>query len=126
MLATRRVHTTLPTSDVERLRRFYEDVLGLTPFAERPAAVFYRVGDGSLFVLSKAGGRATGAHTQMAFSVPDVAAEVRELRARGVAFEAYEQPKTEDGVARLPSGRAAWFKDPDGNLIGLLQLDEPV
>ena len=126
MLTDRRVHTTLPTGDVERLRRFYEDVLGLTPFAERPAAVFYRVGDGSLFVLSRSGARSTGAHTQMAFSVPDVEAEVRELRARGVAFESYEQPKTVDGVARIPAGRAAWFKDPDDNLIGILQLDDPV
>jgi catechol 2,3-dioxygenase-like lactoylglutathione lyase family enzyme len=107
MLSERRAHTTLPTPDPERLRRFYEDVLGFTPFEERPAAVLYRAGEG----------------TQLAFTVPDVEAEVAELRARGVVFEEYEAPKTEHGIARLPAGRAAWFHDPDGNLLGIVEFD---
>ena len=90
MLTLRRVHATLPTDDPERLRVFYETTLGFVPFAERPGAVIYQAGDGSLFAISKAGGRPTGAHTQMAFTVPDIAAEVAELRSRGVVFEAYE------------------------------------
>lgn len=126
MLPERRLHTTLPTPDPERLRTFYEQTLGFTPFAERPGAVLYRAGDGTLFAISKAGARATGATTQMAFSVPDVAAEVAELRARGVVFEDYETPKTEHGIGRVGAGWAAWFKDPDGNLIGVLQFDDPV
>ena len=125
MLATRRVHTTLPTPDLERLRAFYEGILGLVPYAERPGVVLYRVGEGSLFAISRSGSRATGGHTQMAFTVPDIDAEVRELRRRGVVFEDYDSPRTEDGIARLPVGRAAWFKDPDGNLIGVLQFDDP-
>jgi catechol 2,3-dioxygenase-like lactoylglutathione lyase family enzyme len=119
------VHTTLPTPDPERLRTFYEDVLGLVPYAERPGAILYRVGEGSLFAISRSGNRATGDHTQMSFTVPDIDAEVAELRDRGVVFEEYETPKTEGGIARLPVGRAAWFKDPDGNLIGVLQFDDP-
>lgn len=126
MLPDRRVHTTLPTLDPERLRSFYEQTLGFVPFAERPGAVLYRAGDGTLFAISKAGGRATGAHTQMAFTVPDIAAEVAALRARGVVFEEYETPRTEQGIGRVGAGRAAWFKDPDGNLIGVLQFDDPV
>ena len=126
MLADRRVHTTLPTSDVERLRVFYEQTLGFTPFAERPGAVLYQAGDGTRFAISKAGGRPTGAHTQMAFAVPDIKTEVADLRARGVILEEYETPKTEHGIGRVGAGRAAWFKDPDGNLIGVLQFDEPV
>src|SRR5262249_28867455 len=69
---------------------------------------------------------ASGAHTQVAFTVPDIAAEVAELKARGVVFEAYEQPKTVDGVATMPAGRAAWFKDPAGNLLGLIEFNEPI
>jgi catechol 2,3-dioxygenase-like lactoylglutathione lyase family enzyme len=125
MLSTRRVHTTLPTPDPERLRTFYEDVLGLVPYAIRPGAVLYRVGEGTLFAISRSGNRATGSHTQMSFTVPDIDAEVAELRNRGVVFEEYETPKTDGGIARLPVGRAAWFKDPDGNLIGVLQFDDP-
>ena len=62
----------------------------------------------------------------MAFTVPDIVSEVADLRARGVVFEEYETPRTEQGIGRVGAGRAAWFKDPDGNLIGLLQFDEPV
>lgn len=97
MLADRRAHTTLPTPDVDTLRKFYEQVLGLEPYAVRTGATFYRVGDGTLFAITRSGGKATGAHTQLSFTVPDVAAEVAELRARGVSFEEYETPKTVGG-----------------------------
>ncbi|HLX35295.1 MAG TPA: VOC family protein [Candidatus Limnocylindrales bacterium] len=125
MLADRRVHTTLPAPDVDALRPFYEETLGLTPLAVRPAAVVYRVGDGSIFVLSRSGAK-PGGHTQMAFTVPDLEVQVAELRSRGVVFEEYETPKTVDGIATLPAGRAAWFKDPAGNLLGLFAWNDPV
>jgi catechol 2,3-dioxygenase-like lactoylglutathione lyase family enzyme len=126
MLRDRRVQPTLPTQDVDALRPFYEDILGFEPIAIRPGAVIYRAGGGTRFVVSRSGGRSTGAHTQMSFEVPDLEAEVRELRARGITFESYEMPKTVDGIAPMPAGRAAWFKDPDGNLIGLIEFAEPV
>lgn len=125
MLTDRRVHPTLPTLDVDALRPFYEDVLGFTPRAVRPAAVIYDAGAGTLFAISRSGTPSSSTHTQMAFTVPDIEAEVAELRARGVVFEEYETPKTDDGVARLPAGRAAWFKDPHGNVIGLIEFDDP-
>lgn len=126
MLPQRRVHAVIPTADVDRLRGFYEGTLGFSPHGERPGAVMYSAGDGSVFVVSRSGGRSDGSFTQMAFTVPDVAAEVAELRARGVVFEEYETPKTDGGVARMPAGHAAWFRDPDGNLIGLIEFDEPL
>ena len=126
MLADRRVHTTLPTLDVDRLRRWYEDVLGFVPFAERPGAVLYKTAAGSLFALSRAGSASAGTTTQMAFTVDDVDAEVADLRARGVVFETYETPATIDGIATIGPGRAAWFKDPDGNLLALIQFHDPV
>ena len=61
----------------------------------------------------------------MAFTVADVAAEVAQLEARGVVFESYASPRTEGGIAAIGPGRAAWFKDPDGNLLALLQWDDP-
>jgi catechol 2,3-dioxygenase-like lactoylglutathione lyase family enzyme len=125
MLSSRRVHATLPSPDPQALKAFYEEKLGLVPFAEQPGAIIYRVGEGSLFVISRSGLR-PGGHTQMSFTVPDIEAEVRELRERGVVFEEYEAPKTENGIATMPAGRAAWIKDPDGNLIGLFQFHEPV
>jgi catechol 2,3-dioxygenase-like lactoylglutathione lyase family enzyme len=123
MLADARAHATLPTSDVEALRPFYEDVLGFTPHAILPSAVVYRAGGGSLFAISRSGGAASGTHTQLAFSVIDIEATVAELRGRGVVFEEYESPRTENGIARLPVGRGAWFRDPAGNLLGVAQFD---
>ena len=126
MLADRRVHATLPTSDVDALRPFYEDVLGLAPYAILPGAVIYEVGDGTRFAISRSGIPSAGSHTQMAFTVPDVDAEVASLRERGVRFESYEAPATDAvGIARIGSGRAAWFKDPAGNLLAVLQFDDP-
>ena len=122
MLSDRRAHTTLPTHDVDALRPFYERVLGFRPRAVLATAVLYDAGDGSVFAISRAGVASSGTHTQMAFTVPDIEAEVAELRSRGVVFEAYETPKTERGIARLAFGRAAWFKDPHGNVLAVLPM----
>jgi predicted enzyme related to lactoylglutathione lyase len=126
MLGDRRVHAILPTADIDALRPFYEETLGLTPLAVRRGVVLYRAGAGTLFGISRSGGKASGAHTQVAFTVTDIETEVAELKARGVVFEAYETPLTVDGVATMPDGRAAWFKDPAGNLLGLIEFNEPV
>jgi catechol 2,3-dioxygenase-like lactoylglutathione lyase family enzyme len=124
MLADRRAHAVLPTGDVDALRPFYEEVLGFTPHAVLASGVAYRAGDGSLFVISRSAGISTGAFTQIGFTVPDIEAEVAELRGRGVVFEEYEAPKTEGGIARMPVGRAAWFRDPAGNLLVIVQFDQ--
>jgi len=125
MLSECRVHTTLPTSDVERLRDWYVEVLGMTPFAERPGAVLFRTGAGSAFAISRGSVLSSGTHTQMAFTVEDIEAEVADLASRGIVFEAYDAPKTEGGIATIGAGRAAWFKDPDGNLLAVLQFHDP-
>lgn len=124
MLPDRPVYPALPTPDLERLRRFYEDVLGFTVRDENARTIYYRAGDGTFFALARSAGRPSGAHTQMAFLVADVEGEVAALRDRGVVFETYETPRTVDGIADMAVGRAAWFKDPDGNLIGMIQLND--
>ncbi|MEO8570303.1 MAG: hypothetical protein ABI553_01265 [Chloroflexota bacterium] len=48
-----------------------------------------------------------------------------ELRGRGVTFEDYDAPRTEDGIATIGASRAAWFKDPHGNLLAVIQFFEP-
>ena len=78
MLPGRRVHPTLPTSDLERSRAFYENVLGFTPWDVSPGGVTYEAGEGTRFFVFPSAGRAAGTHTQMGFTVPDIEAEVRE------------------------------------------------
>jgi hypothetical protein len=60
----------------------------------------------------------------MAWRVDDLEAEVTELRERGVRFENYDGPdlQTVDGIAATPVGRAAWFKDSEGNVLTISQL----
>jgi len=125
MLPDRRVHTTLPVSDLDRTRRFYEDTLGFKPIEENPAAILYRAGEGTVFAITRSSGKAAGTHTQMGFTVQDIAGEVADLKGRGVVFEEYDTPglKTVDSVAATGAGHAAWFKDPEGNLLGLIQFD---
>jgi len=124
MLPDRRAHTTLPVASLEPSRAFWEGRLGFVPFRVMPTAVLYSAGDGSRFAISQSSGRPSGAHTQMAFSVPDIEAEVAELTAKGIVFESYDIPglKTEGGIAQMGATRAAWFKDPEGNLIGIVQF----
>ena len=130
MLAQARVSTRLPAEDLDRARRFYSEKLGLEPAEERPGAVRYDCVGGS-FALFESAGAASGTHTQMALEVDDLEATVASLKARGVVFEQYDAPgfKTKNGIADIEGNypskgvgeRGAWFKDSEGNLLGLGQ-----
>jgi len=124
MLPKRRVHATLPVSDLAVARDFWEGQLGFVPLEVWPTAVLYAGAGGSVFAISRASARATGGNTQMAFTVPDIAAEVAELTGLGIAFEAYDLPglRTIDGIAEMGGNRVAWFRDPDGNVIGVIEF----
>ncbi len=121
MLKGARVAVTIPAQDLKRAKQFYADKLGLTPAEESPEGHVYRMEDGTEFLLFQSSGKASGAHTQMGLDVDDVHAEVKELKARGVQFEEYDLPglKTVDSVADIGPGKAAWFKDSEGNLIAI-------
>ena len=120
MFKDRPVFTTLPVTDPARARRFYAEKLGLTP--TQPDGDFFECGDGTRFVISKMGSK-PGGHTQMAFVVEDIARSLRELTAKGVVFEDYDYPtlKTVNGVFDAGDLKSAWFKDSEGNMIGLMQ-----
>jgi catechol 2,3-dioxygenase-like lactoylglutathione lyase family enzyme len=125
------VAARLPAQDLNRARTFYAEKLDLEPIEERTGGLLYRCGSG-LFAVFASGGSPSGSHTQISFEVADLRATVRILRARGIVFEEYDVPglKTVDGVAEIvgnyPSkgGRgelAAWFKDSEGNMLGVGQ-----
>ena len=124
MLAELRVHVTLPVGDLDRARAFYEGTLGFSPYDVQPTAVLYRAGEGTLFAISKGTALSSGTHTQMAFTSHDLEADVAATRAQGVTFEEYDFPgfKTVGGIAPVGPNRAAWFKDSEGNLIGIIQF----
>jgi catechol 2,3-dioxygenase-like lactoylglutathione lyase family enzyme len=130
MLEYSNVATRLPARDLERARRFYSEKLGLEPIEERPGGLLYRGGAG-FFALFESVGTASGSHTQMGWEVVDIDAAVAALKARGVVFEEYNLPglKTVNGIADIDGNypskgvgeRGAWFKDSEGNLLGIGQ-----
>ena len=130
MLEHAEAATRLPAQDLERARAFYAEKLGLEPVEERPGCLRYRCGN-SYFALFASAGAAAGTHTQMGWEVDDLAATVAALRARGVVFEEYDLPgiRTVDGIADIDGNypskgvgeRGAWFRDSEGNLLGIGQ-----
>jgi catechol 2,3-dioxygenase-like lactoylglutathione lyase family enzyme len=131
MLEGSDVAARLPAQDLERAKAFYAEKLGLRPSEERPGGLRYRCGKG-WFALFASSGLPSGNHTQLGWEVEDIEATVTELRARGVVFEEYDLPglKTVNGIAQVaghyPSRgglgeKAAWFRDSEGNLLGIGQ-----
>jgi predicted enzyme related to lactoylglutathione lyase len=116
-------HATLPAADLHRLRDFYEEKLSLTPSQEMPGALIYGSGP-SAFQVYETPNAGSATNTALTWVVDDLDAEMRRLRDAGVTFEDYDQPglTTEGGVAELDGGRAAWFKDSEGNILCLTQM----
>ena len=133
MLKGSGVATRLPVHDLARARRFYAEKLGLEACEERPGGLRYRCGSGE-FALFESDGSSPGTFTQIAWEVDDLEATVAMLRGRGVVFEEVDVPglQTVDGVAEVEGNypskggrgeRAAWFRDSEGNLLG---IGEPI
>ncbi len=125
MLSNVPVVPTLPVVDLERARKFYQEKLGLKllPYPEPDGAIF-ECGEGTqLFLYQRAQTKAD--NTAAAFIVPDIVSTVRELKNNGVKFEEYNLPgiKTINSIATLGSTKSAWFKDPEGNILGLAQYE---
>ena len=123
------ITAALPAQDLDRAKNFYVEKVGLQALESRfleasDGQVGLSVGDGAnrLFVYP-AQARSSGEFTQAVIQVTNVRAAVEEMRGRGVEFEEYDTPetRTEGGIARMPGGgEGAWFKDSEGNLLGLV------
>ena len=126
MLAELEIHATIPANDLARSQQFYQEKLGLAPAGEVPGGggLIYRCYN-SWFLLYPSLHAGTASHTQMGWQTDDIEQEVAELKARGLVFEEYDTPhlKTVDGIATTGPIRAAWFKDSEGNLLGLVQVE---
>jgi catechol 2,3-dioxygenase-like lactoylglutathione lyase family enzyme len=129
VLTTSRVTANIPAADLQRARAFYADKLGLVPDSELPAGVLlYRTDAGTDFSVYETAYAGQAGHTVAQWHVQDIESEVHDLSAKGVEFEVYDMPEvTWDGpIASLPGmGRAAWFKDSEGNTMCIDQTEEP-
>jgi len=115
---------TLPAADMTRAKAFYRDKLALEPFQEEAdGSARYQVG-GTMLLIYPSEFAGTNKATAAGFAVSDIDAVVSDLKGRGMAFEEldYGELKTVDGIMTLPGGtRGAWFKDSEGNTIGIFQ-----
>ena len=122
----------LRAEDLARAKKFYIDVLGLTPRdLPGPAGegmAMFEAGDGTMVLIYERPGMPAPQSTALGFGLPadkfdDVAAD---LRARGVSFEDYDLPeiglKTVNGIAEFAGTKAAWFKDSEDNIVNIASM----
>jgi catechol 2,3-dioxygenase-like lactoylglutathione lyase family enzyme len=124
VVAQNRISAVVCSTDLARSREFYEQKLGLTLSAETvPNHLLFQAGDGSTLLVYGRPSPNLADHTQVRFWCADIAADVRELVARGIGFDLVEfgDFKMVDHVLTTPVGKSAWIKDPDGNTIALFQ-----
>ena len=112
----------IASSDLDRSKRWYAKVGGYEPLWEVDGQVLgYRSGK-TTFNVYKTDFAGTARNTVAGFGPPDIRAEMADLRARGVTFDEYDMgnARTVDGLLVDTDGTTnAWFKDPDGNVLGL-------
>ncbi|SRR6266481_9397421 len=123
MLKNAQIIPYIPVANVARARKFYEEKVGLKPKQEYAGGVIYECGNGSWAFMYPSPGAGTSKASTAFWAVDDVAAEVAELKARGVVFEEYNMPgiKMENSIATGGGAKTAWFKDTEGNILAVSQ-----
>jgi catechol-2,3-dioxygenase len=124
MLASHPIDPMILATDLAAARGFYGETIGLEVMIESDDFLTFRCGGDSRLVVTRSSTGSTEPQTKASWRVSDLAAEVAELRSRGVVVEEYDEPglKTVDGIADVGFALAAWLVDPHGNSLGLLQF----
>ena len=120
MLKDAEVMAMVPVKDIKEAEKFYSETLGLNKVDENPGGITYKCGDGKAFVYQtpEAG---TAKSTVATWAVSEIGKVVDELKAKGCKFEHYDYPgATHEGDVHVwGKMKAAWFRDPSGNILGL-------
>ena len=126
MLENQPIDVMLLGTDLGVAKEFYGERIGLEVLLESDDFVTFRCGGDSRLVVTKSTTGTSEEQTKASWRVDDIAAEVSELRSRGVEIREYDEEwlKTVDGVADVGFALAAWFIDPSGNNLGLLEFKD--
>jgi len=126
MLGDHLVFPILLSKDLAASRAFYHGTLGLEILREDDERIIFRCGAGSQLTVTLSTTGTADTQTQLAWRVPDLRAELADLRARGVPIQDYDvpDPKTENGVADMGFAWAAWIIDPSRNVLGIMQPND--
>lgn len=126
MLSEGKVIATIAVSDIAAGKAFYGEKLGLKQVDESPGGVTYESGEGSRVFVYQSSFAGTNQATCATWAVSDVEAAVNDLKAKGINFEHYDMPemKIEGDIHTWGDGseKAAWFKDPDGNILNVSSM----
>ena len=117
---------TIAVKDIKASRKFYEDTLGLMVSGSGDEGVIRFTSGGSKILVYQSQFAGTNQATTATWVVDDVDGVVRDLKARGVTFEHYDFPgMTREGDIHISGSiRNAWFKDPDGNILSIVNRGE--
>jgi predicted enzyme related to lactoylglutathione lyase len=128
MLNDSRVEANIPAADLQRARTFYADKLGLTPVQDMGGVnLVYETAGGTRFNLYETAFAGQAGHTIAQWHVADIESEVRDLKGKGISFEVYADMPGVEWKGEIASmkgmGRAAWFRDSEGNTMCLDQAE---
>ena len=113
----------IAVTDLDRARKFYEDTLGLTAKEAMPGEVFEVKSGDTTFEVYRSEFAGTNKATALNFQVDDIDAEVRDLKEKGIFFEHYDVEGliSKGDIYEGEGMKTAWFKDPDGNILSLIE-----
>lgn len=113
----------IAVKDLDRAKIFYRDTLGLEPVDEFGSEVVRMKSGDTILDVYRSEYAGTNKATALTFGVDDIDSEVSELKDKGVSFEHYElDGLTREGDIYSAEGmKTAWFKDPDGNILSLIE-----
>jgi catechol 2,3-dioxygenase-like lactoylglutathione lyase family enzyme len=122
MFANTKAFSGFAVDDLEKARRFYGETLGIRTSEQYGLMTLHLAGGRDTLVYPKTG-HTPATYTILNFPVDDIGKAVDELAARGVRCERYEGMNTQDekGISRGEGPYIAWFKDPAGNILAVLQ-----
>jgi catechol 2,3-dioxygenase-like lactoylglutathione lyase family enzyme len=127
MLSASNVMAMVAVSDLAKGKEFYGGKLGLKSVGENEGGVAYKSGTGELFMYPAPSAGKNEA-TSVSWDVDDIESVVKDLSGKGISFEHYDMPyaKLEGDIHVMMDGmaKAAWFKDPDGNILGITQMSQ--
>jgi predicted enzyme related to lactoylglutathione lyase len=111
----------IPVTKMDRAKKFYQEILGLPVAETTEENVVVFLAGGSPITLYPREAPSRADHTLLSFEVKEIERVVRALSERGVHFEEYDYPnlKTVNKIATHAGSRAAWFRDPEGNILCL-------
>jgi extradiol dioxygenase family protein len=126
MLAESPIDVMLLATDLDAAREFYAERLGLEVLISTDDFLTFDCGGDSRVVITRSSTGTLDGQTKASWRVRHIAAEVAGLRSRGVQIVDYDEPDltTKDGIADVGFALAAWFVDPAGNTLGLLQFKD--